>query len=378
MRIIVAGTIGQSGVGGQAWATLQYLLGFRALGHDVLYLEDCGECSWIYDWEADEWTRELDYPSNFVRHCLEPFGFANQWIYRSDDGSRGVLLGEFLEFCDGADLLIMRAAPLWVWRKEFNLPRRRVFIDVDPGFTQMSIANGDKGWITCVARADKRFTIGQRIGAPDCPIPLEGGPWFKTLPLVALDEWPMQTASATHFTSVIRWQGLREVSFRGTAYGQRDKEFLKYIDLPRTQAQKFCLAMMGTKPETLTAHGWEIVPGEVISKTPQSYREFIQNSRAEFSIPKHGYVQTRGGWFSDRSVCYLASGRPVLIEDTGLADWLPIGEGVVLFRNVDEAARAINEINGSYEKHSRAARRIAETVFAANVVLPKFIETAME
>jgi hypothetical protein len=378
MKIIIAGTIGQSGVGGQAWATLQYLLGFRALGHDALYLEDCGECSWIFNWETDEWTRELDYPSNFVRQCLEPFGFGNRWIYRSDDGSRGMPLEEFLDFCDGADLLIMRAAPLWVWRKEFTLPRRRVFIDVDPGFTQMSIANGDKGWIIGVGRADKRFTVGQRIGASDCAVPMEGGPWFKTLPPVALQEWPMQTESATHFTSVIRWQGLREVNFQGTAYGQRDKQFGKYIDLPRMQAQKFCLAMMGTKPETLTSHGWEVAPGEIISKTPQSYREFIQKSRAEFSVPKHGYVETRGGWFSDRSVCYLASGRPVLIEDTGLAEWLPAAEGVVLFRNVDEAVKGIDEINSDYERHSAAARHLAETVFAADVVLPKFIETAME
>ena len=188
----------------------------------------------------------------------------------------------------------------------------------------------------------------------------------------------MQKASATHFTSIIRWQGFREATFQGTAYGQRDKEFLKFIDLPRAHPQKFCLAMMGTKPETLTTHGWEVAPGEIISQTPHSYRDFIQKSRAEFSVPKHGYVETRGGWFSDRSVCYLASGRPVLIEDTGLAYWLPTGQGIISFRTMDEAIGGINDINNDYELHSRAARQLAEKVFSTDVVLPNFLEAAME
>jgi hypothetical protein len=377
MRIIVAGTIGRSGLGGQAWAVLQYLLGFRALGHDVYYLEDCGRSSWVYVWEKEDWTHELDYPAAFVNACLEPFGFGDRWIYRDNYDSRGMPLDQFVAICGGADLLMMRAAPLWTWREEYAQPDRRVFVDVDPGFTQITLANGDQGWIEGVSKAERRFTFGRRIGESDCLIPLAGGPWLKTVPPVYLPEWPMSSAEATRFTSVIRWQGFKEVTHDGIAYGQRDQEFPRFLELPRATPQKFCIAQMGMKPELLTSHGWETVPGEVISRTPALYREFIQESRGEFSVPKNGYVRMRGGWFSDRSVCYLSSGRPVLIEDTGLRDWLPTGEGLMVFRAVADAVAAIDAVNGDYTRHRQAARRIAEEIFSTERVLPSFLEAAM-
>ena len=377
MTIVFCGTIGRSGLGGQAWASLQYLLGLRALGHEVLYLEDCGESSWVYNWGKSEWTTELDYPAAYVRACLEPFGFGDNWIYRTNEGSVGMPLERFLDCCADADLLIMRAVPLWVWRKEYDLPARRAFIDVDPGFTQMRIANGDKGIMSAIARCERRFTVGQRVGAPDCAIPPDGGPWLKTLPPVSLPDWPMAGEEATHFTSIIRWQGFRDASYNGANYGQRDKEFPKFIDLPKLTRQKVCIALLGTKPETLTQHGWEVAPGEIISQTPGSYRSFIQESRAEFSVPKHGYVETRSGWFSDRSVCYLASGRPVLIEDVGLKDWLPVGQGLVTFEDLSGAVAGIEKINADYEAHRRAARQLAEEHFAAEKVLPAFLAATL-
>jgi hypothetical protein len=176
---------------------------------------------------------------------------------------------------------------------------------------------------------------------------------------------------------VMRWQGYKTVKHEGISYGQRDKEFPKFIELPARTSQKFRIALMGTKPENLTKHGWEVVPGEIISKTPGSYREFIQQSRGEFSVPKHGYVETRSGWFSDRSVCYLASGRPVVIEDTGLSDGLPVGEGVVSFRQMDDIVAALERINSDYERHRHAARKLAEEVFSTARVLPPFLDAAM-
>ena len=378
MKIIFAGTIGRSGLGGQAWASLQYLLGFHALGHDVIYLEDCGESSWVYNWGKEEWTTEPDYPSAYVHACLEPFGMGRRWIYRTDDRSLGAPTDEFLEFCSAADLIVMRAVPLWVWRKEYDLPRRRAFIDVDPGFTQISIANGDKGLARSIGFCERRFTYGQRIGAADCPIPSVAGPWLKTLPPVFLPEWPFVPGEAAHFTSIMRWQGFREVAYNGVSYGQRDKEFPKYLELPGQTQQSFRIAQMGIEPQLLAHHGWEVEPGEVISKTPSSYREFIQHSRAEFSVPKNGYVKMRGGWFSDRSVCYLASGRPVLIEDTGLGDWLAVGEGVVTFSSPAEALAGVGRINADHERHRRAARELAGNVFSTDRVLPAFLDAAMD
>src|SRR5579859_1822743 len=145
MIIIFAGTIGRSGLGGQAWASLQYLLGLRALGHEVYYLEDCGESSWVFDWEKVEWTVALEYPAAYVRACLKPFGFEDRWIYRAGQKCLGLPLDQFQDVCSRAELLIMRAVPLWVWRPEYKLPGKRAFIDVDPGFTQISMANGDEG-----------------------------------------------------------------------------------------------------------------------------------------------------------------------------------------------------------------------------------------
>jgi len=377
MKIIFAGTIGRSGLGGQAWASLQYLLGFRALGHEVFYLEDCGDCSWVYNWDKEEWTFELEYPAAYVRECLEPFGLGDRWIYRTNGGSAGAPLEEFLAFCAEADLLVMRAVPLWVWRREYDRPRRRILLDVDPGFTQISIANGDKGLAEGIARCERRFTLGQRVGASDCPIPLVGGPWLKTLPPVFLPEWQFVEIAASHFTSLMRWQGFREATYLGVSYGQRDKEFPDVLDLPRLTPQKFCIAQMGIDPDLLKSHGWEVAPGEIVSRTPGTYRAFIQNSRAEFSVPKNGYVRMRGGWFSDRSVCYLATGRPVLIKDTGLTDWLPVGEGLLTFEDQDGAAAGVNRINQAYERHRRAARRLAENVFSTDRVLPSLLGTAV-
>jgi hypothetical protein len=200
---------------------------------------------------------------------------------------------------------------------------------------------------------------------------------LKTLPPVFLAEWPFVESDATYFTSVMRWQGFREATYNGVSYGQRDKEFPNFLDLPRRTSQKFEIAQMGIEPTLLQGRGWEVVPGEIISRTPASYREFIRNSRAEFSVPKNGYVKMRGGWFSDRSVCYLASGRPVLIEDTGLSDWLPASGGVVTFRDLAEAVAGVNQLNADYQRHRRAARQLAEDIFATARVLPALLEAAM-
>ncbi len=376
MTIIFGGGIGRSGLGGQAWANLQYLIGLRELGHEVFYLEDCGESSWAYNWELGDGTFDLAYPASYVREHVEPFGFKGRWIYRAGAESAGMPLADFQAVCAAADLFIMRAIPIWNWRKEYDGPRRRVFIDVDPGFTQMLIAGGDRGLSEAIQRCDRLFTIGQRFSAPDCSCLTNGWEWLKTLPPVSLSAWPwVEGGAATHFTSVMRWSAVHEDKPEDQAYGQKDQEFARFIDLPRRTSQRFLIALIG--PESLVDHGWEIVPGEKATRTPQAYRQFIQQSRAEFGIAKHGYVKTRGGWFSDRSVCYLASGLPVLVQDTGLTDWLSVGEGVVTFQDPSDVLRGIETINSDYEHHRRAARELAEECFSTERVLPAFLDAAM-
>jgi hypothetical protein len=378
MIIILSGHIGGCCTGGQAWANMQYLLGLRALGHEVFYLEDCGETSWVYDWDAEELTTELDYPARYIRDCLHAVGLGDRWIYRAGEESRGMGLADFLEVCSQADLLIVRASPIRMWRAEYDRPRRRVFIDVDPGFTQMKLLNGDQLLLGALKHCDRFFTISQRIAAPDCRIPNAGVHWLKTRPPVALQHWRLASnACASHFSSVMRWKGYAEVTYNRVTYGHRDREFAKFVNLPQLTPQRLRIALLGLKPERLTEHGWEVVPGETVARTPTGYHSFIQQSRAEFGVAKHVYVATRGGWFSDRSVAYLASGKPVLVQDTGLGDWLPLGEGVVAFRDLPEAVRGIELINSDYERQRRAARRLVELYFDAERVLPTFLDAAM-
>ena len=378
MIIIYAGHIGRWPIGGNAWYHMQFLAGLRALGHDVFYLEECGEESWVYNWATEEMTTDLGYPADYLRACFEPFGLNGRWIYRAGERSEGIGPSEFLDVCSQADLLIVFGVPIAYWRPEYGWPRRRAFLDIDPGFTQISLATGDSELAATVERCEHLFTIGQRIGAKDCPIPTGGRHWQKTVQPVSLADWPcVEDDTATHFTSVMQWRGFRDVVYDGVLYGQKDREFPKFLDLPRLTPQPFRLAVTGDPPGQLSEHGWEVVPGWIPSRTPWSYRSFIQDSRAEFGVAKHGYVLMRGGWFSDRSVCYLASGRPVLVEDTGLTDWLPVGSGVITFRDPAEAVRGVEAINADYERHRRAARELAEEIFAADRVLPPLLETAL-
>jgi hypothetical protein len=175
----------------------------------------------------------------------------------------------------------------------------------------------------------------------------------------------------------MQWQSYKDVVYQGTRYGNKNKEFKKFIELPSLVPQTFEIAMSGGHHEELSRFGWKVRPGWKISETPESYRTFVQQSRVEFAVAKHGYVATRGGWFSDRSICYLASGRPVLVQDTGLGDWLPLGEGLLTFAEVKDVLRGIEQINADYEAHRRAARALAETIFAADQVLPRFLEEAV-
>lgn len=377
MIVIFASAIGRFPIGGNAWSDLQYLLGLRALGHEAFYLEECGSESWVYNWETEQITTELDYPTNYVRACLEPLGFKNQWIYRVGNYSVGQSIDEFLDICSRADLMIVRGSPI-SWREEYGWPQRRIYIDADPGFTQINIACGHAELVNTIEWCDRLFTIGQRIGAEDCLIPTTGRQWLKTLPPVALSYWSQtEDNDTTHFSSIMQWQSYREVVYEGVTYGNKDKEFLKFIDVPQLTKQPFRIALSGGFPDQLSQHGWEVLSGWIASFTPESYQTFVQNSRAEFGVAKQGYVATRGGWFSDRSVCYLASGRPVLVQDTGLSDWLPVGEGILTFRDLSEAVNGIEGINADYERHRDAARKLAEEYFDSDKVLSSLLEAAM-
>jgi len=380
MNIIFAGSIGRFPVGGHAWVDIQYLLGLRSLGHAVIYLEECGPESWVYHWEAEQLTTDLNYPTTYLQHSLNEIGFEAQWIYRAGDQAVGMTVAKFREACAEADLLIVRACPISLWRPEYNWPRRRVFIDSDPGFTQIRLINGDPHLNHTIERCDRLFTVGQCVGAANCTVPTVNKSWLTMLPPVSLSHWQfVPDEGATQFTTVMQWHSYAEVIFNGVRYGNKDKELPKFINLPKLTKQPLQIALTGPQsaPESLIEHHWQVVLGWQTTYTPTAYQGFIQNSRAEFGIAKQGYVAMRSGWFSDRSACYLASGRPVLLQDTGIGDRLPIGEGILTFQTSKEALEGITAINTDYAKHRNAARQIVEAFFAAERVLPPLLEAAM-
>lgn len=378
MKIIVSGAIGRCCVGGHAWIYMQYLAGLRDLGHDVYYLEDCGDGSWVYNWDTGETTTDLDYPAAYITDCLETLGLGSKWIYRAGERSMGLSVDEFAEICGETDLLIMHSVPITRWRPEYGRAARRTFIDVDPGFTQILLENGDEDLSSSLSQCERVFTIGQRFGERDCTAPLAGREWLKTRPPVHLPSWPVaEEGSSVNFTSVMQWRGFKDVTYAGEFFGQKDREFPNFVDLPQHTTQPLLIGVTGAPPESLSSYGWIAVAGDEPSRTPWSYRDFIRESRAEFGIAKHGYVKMRGGWFSDRSVCYLASGRPVLLQETGQSDWLPTGSGLITFRDKAEAVAGIDAINSDYAVHRAGARNLAEQYFATDIVLTPLLEEAM-
>jgi hypothetical protein len=275
---------------------------------------------------------------------------------------------------DGATVLLNIMGALAVRRPDG--PRRAVFVDIDPGYPQMWHALGLADVLT---GHDRFVTIGENVGRPGCKVPECGVEWLTTPPPVALDEWPLVPGGRT-FTTVATWRNAYgTVSFGGVTYGSRVHEFRSFLELPRLVDADFELALDIDAAElrdlkALEANGWRLVDPRSVAGTPADYRAYIQGSRAEFCVAQHMYVETRSGWLSDRSLCYLASGKPVLAQDTGFSDNYPVGEGLIAFSTLEQAAHGVAEIQRDYERHSRAARALAEEYFDAGKVLGRLLD----
>jgi hypothetical protein len=345
-----------------------YLLGLRALGHDVFYVEDTGEC--VYDPVQN--TRSLDpgYGTKYIHDALAPHGLGDRWAFVNYDGSyHGRSAAEVRRHCAEADLFLNLSGGSWFWRDEYLEIPRKAFIDSDPGFTQLAIAKAEPWYVEFFQRFDRLFTFGANVGTPLSPIPVGPFQWHKTWQPVTLSQWRPSAPPRDRFTSVMTW---RIESFEDVD-GNKDQEFLRYIDLPARTAQPFELAINGPRA-LLEEHGWATVDAMAVSRTPWQYRDFIHGSKAEFGVAKHTYVVNRTGWFSDRTECYLASGRPALVQDTGWTSHLPHGEGLLAFSSPEEALAGIDRIDSDYARHARRAEEIARECFDAGRVLGRLIE----
>jgi hypothetical protein len=379
LRIIVTGLIAQYPLGGVAWDYLQYVVGLARLGHDVYYVEDTGQ--WPYNPNEAGTGKSCDFNVNHLRHTLGRFGLEDRFAYRFPWGPtwHGLPDDKRDEVIATADLVINVSGVLYR-PDEYRAAKRMAYIDSDPMFTQLKMAKGQHDLIKAVDLHDVYFTFGECLSDR---VPDTGHHWQPTRQPVLLDQWSMAEPTRDAYTTIMNWTSYKDIEFNGQSYGQKDRQMLEMIGLPEKVAPvRLELAIASGKTRRtpvgkLTAHGWHIVDPDKACGDVDSYRDYIQTSRGEWSVAKHGYVAGRTGWFSCRSACYLAAGRPVVVQDTGFSSVLPIGEGVLVFDTIDQAAEAICMIESDYDRHCRAARGFAEEYFDAGRVLGSLVERAM-
>ena len=375
---IVVGFIGKQPVAGMSLYNLHYIAGLEALGYEVHYVERQNQPEECYDPEASAFTDSPRYALGYLKKLLPRFGIPQERMSFIDreDGCHGSGWDGLTAALDRADFLLTLADPTWF--PELERCPRRAFVDGDPLFTQVALVQGEEPVATALKQYDTLFTYGVRMGLPDCPIPSGGRAWLPTRPVVATALWdPTPAAGPLPVSALMNWAAWKDVTYEGQVYGHKNREFERFIDLPRRAARPFTLAVGGPAPkERLGAHGWQLVDPLAVTGTMEAYPAFIAQSRADLGIAKHAYVASRSGWFSDRSTCYLAAGRPVLHQDTGFGDWLPTGEGVLPFSDVDDLLDALHRLDADYDRHARAARRVAEEHFEAATVVGRMLDDA--
>jgi hypothetical protein len=381
--VVVAGSLAHNrGRGGHTWIFLQYLLGFRRLGWDVLFVDRI-DPSMSTDRRGRECPPEESEAFRYLAGVMEGFGLEDRYAVLCDDGSTvlGLSRGEVVRRTRSASFLLNVMGYL-TDEEILGAATCRVFLDTDPGFDQFWRA---LGLADPFAGHDAFVTTGENIGRPGCRIPDCGLPWITTPPPVVRPHWepegPDTERPGSAFTSVARWRGpFDSLEYAGASYGLRAEEFRRLMPLPVLSGGRFELALEIQPSDNgdralLAGNGWTVLDPEVVAGNPWRYRTFIQRSAAEFSVAKNLYVDTHSGRVSDRSLCYLASGRPVLAQDTGFSARYPTGTGLVAFRTLEEAWAGVEEIRGNYDRHARTARELTAEYFESDRVLGRLVES---
>jgi hypothetical protein len=370
--VVLAGIVGRYPVGGVTWCALHYVAGFQRLGYDVFYLEDTGQCG--YDPLSNGISKDPAYAVRYIRKSLALVGLERSWTYVDHRGRyHGCDRSLVTEVCANAEVMVNLSGGCWFARPEYDGPRK-VFIDTDPGFTQQGLGDAAPGWYRdFFASQDTLFTFALNAGQPGCRLPATPFRWHPTVQPLALEFWPVTEAPPrAPYTTILSWR----IENFGMSKG-KGGDVLRMLDLPARSGQAIRLAIAGQAPrDLLQTHGWDLIDAVATTIDPAAYQAFIQTSRAELGFAKAMYVETRSGWFSDRTQCYLATGRPALVRDTGFGDVLPSGEGVLTFSTEDELLAGMERIESDYAHHSRRAREIAEECFAADRVVARLLDTA--
>lgn len=378
LRIIVTGLIAQYPLGGVSWDYFQYVLGLARLGHDVYYLEDTGQ--WPYNPHDAGVAKGCAFNVDYLSSLMERFGLEDKWAYCFPWESQwfGLSDQKRRELVRSADLLINVSGTLQrPW--DYGSVECLAYIDSDPVFTQVKLARGQADFRKMVDAHDVQFSFGE---VDSDRVPHTGHHWHPTRQPIVLSEWTPSSSHRDVFTTVMNWTSYNPITYDGKHYGQKDLEFERFLDLPaHVSPAKLELAVnegktRRTPRDLLTHKGWHLVDPAKVCPDLDSYRHYIESSKAEWSVAKNGYVEGQSGWFSCRSACYLAAGRPVVVQETGFSKVLPVGEGLLAFSTFEEAVEAIREVEGDYASHASAARALAETFFDSQTVLARLIEQA--
>lgn len=380
--IIVGGVIANKYLnGGAVWTRLSWILGLKKLGFDVFFVEQIDGSSCV---DAKGTVAQFEQSANlaFFKRVTEQFGLTGSAALIYEDGQQtyGLSFAELLDISGEAALLVNITGHL-TFEPLLRRLRRKAYVDLDPGYTQFWHAAGNPG--SRLAGHDAYFTVGENIGAPFCPIPTGGLRWRPTRQPVVLEHWPISTEGAPdRLTTIASWRGpYGPVQHGGQTFGLKVHEFRKFVELPRRAPQSFEMAL-DIHPadekdlQLLRSHGWRIVDPKAVVPDPSTFRRYVQTSGGECSVAQGIYVDTASGWFSDRTVRYLASGKPALVQDTGFSRNYPTGEGLLAFRTLEEATEGAEWIGRDYDRHCRAARAIAEEHFDSDKVLSRFVDEA--
>jgi len=381
LRIVVTGFAATYPFGGVFWDYLQYVLGFKQLGHQVLYIEDTAK--WCYSpldsTFVESGEKNAIYLANHIKQ-LDP-DLSDCWFYRDSTGCTfGQPWQKVVEFCRSADLFLHISGSCFM-REEYLAAQTIAFIDSDPMYTQVALLDEEdpdrcEWW---KENHDVFFTFGENVGQPGCAVPTASIHWIPTRQPIVLDCFAdaMVPPSSRRrvITTVGSWEPSEEgPTYDGVSYTGKSTEFLRFMELPSHSAIPIEVALSGPAPrDKLAKAGWQVVDAYSVSYDPWVYRDYLARSFAECSVAKNAYVASRSGWFSCRSACYLALGVPVIVQDTGFGEAIPAGEGVLAFSTLDEAVAAIAAIQASYKHHQAAAIEIAREYFDANVVLNQLL-----
>ncbi len=379
MTIVVTGYIIGYPLGGMTWHHLNYLAGFHELGHEVWFYEDSGQWYVPYNPVDNVVDPDPTYGIAYLRRALAALGMPERFCYHSELQNKwyGQTKPQWHDVLKRADLVLC-VSGVTPWREEFRQAKRTCVIDTDPVFTQLRMRD-DPDFLDYYKCFDRVATFGKLIGTKACPLPTAGLNWIGTNQPIALSHWPMVATSSQVFSTIGKWDHGpgRQFEFEGKVYqSSKGVEWMKLLKLPKRTSFRMEMAMAGVSDETAAlfeGNGWHFTDPTVLSISPDSYRSFIQRQAGELTVAKQIYSGLPSGWFSDRSACFLASGKPVVTQRSGFEQWLPMGEGLFAFETIEEAAAAMAQIAGDYARHAKAARSIAQDHFDARRVLERLI-----